>query len=464
MARAGRLRVRLALRALLAAAFGAGVLLVAAEFALVRPVESRDDVRLVSLAEGLAEQVGARGLAEFRAAAPSWVAPERREWAALRGVDGAVIATEGDVAGDAVLAARPGSVVVAEGLRPGGYRVAASAVAAAPGSPVVVVGFPREPLREEQMRLRTYLGGAAGLAVLLVAAGAWLGAGAVLAPLRRLTDAAGAEQVAGAGPPRLPVRDPRDEFDDLAVVLNALWGRLDEALTEERRFASEAAHELRAPLAVLRLRVDRAVADGSPAALRSALEEIREDSDRLGRLVQVLLESSRAADAVTATGTGPALAVDAAETCRGLAADFAAVAEAAGRRFEAAVPLVAVPVAAPREVVESCVSVMVDNALRYSPPESLVRLVLEPEEAGGARVAVSDGGPGVDADEALRVFDRLFRGSAGRAAGGGFGLGLSLARRLARASGGDVTLENPGVPGARFLLRLPGPRPDGTAS
>ncbi|MCK6479730.1 MAG: ATP-binding protein, partial [Planctomycetes bacterium] len=77
-------------------------------------------------------------------------------------------------------------------------------------------------------------------------------------------------------------------------------------------------------------------------------------------------------------------------------------------------------------------------------------------------VLVEDGGPGVGTEEAGRVFDRFFRGSAGRAAEGrGFGLGLALARRLARSAGGEVLLLNPGEAGARFALDLPAPAPAG---
>jgi signal transduction histidine kinase len=110
--------------------------------------------------------------------------------------------------------------------------------------------------------------------------------------------------------------------------------------------------------------------------------------------------------------------------------------------------------AAPREVVETAVSVLVDNAFRYTPAGG--KVTVEADGGGGrVRVRVRDTGPGVPEAEAGRVFDRLFRGAAGRASKGGHGLGLALARRLARSAGGDVVLENPGEPGARFAVDLP---------
>ncbi|HEU4395061.1 MAG TPA: ATP-binding protein, partial [Planctomycetota bacterium] len=111
-------------------------------------------------------------------------------------------------------------------------------------------------------------------------------------------------------------------------------------------------------------------------------------------------------------------------------------------------------VAAPREVLETAVSVLVDNAFRYTPRGGSVALSSEVSD-GSLRLAVRDTGPGVDADDAPRVFERMFRGRAGKASGGGFGLGLALARRLARSVRGEVALENPGEPGARFSVRFP---------
>jgi len=189
-----------------------------------------------------------------------------------------------------------------------------------------------------------------------------------------------------------------------------------------------------------------------------------QDCDRVGRLVQGLLELSRAPRGRRAGG--PAGEVDAAALLAALAPDLEALGAARGMRFRLAPPPGPLPAAAPPEVLETCVSVLVDNAFRYAPPGSPVEVAAGPGEGGtGVRVLVADGGPGVPAGEADRVFDRLFRGTAGRRAEGtGFGLGLPLARRLARSVGGEVRLLNPGEPGARFALDLPGPAPPGRDS
>jgi signal transduction histidine kinase len=292
------------------------------------------------------------------------------------------------------------------------------------------------------------VGGAA-----LVAAGAAAAAGLVLEPLRGMTEAARRGD-AGTADLRLPDRGGGEEFDDLARLLNDLLARVGAAMEEERRFAGEAAHELRAPLSVLRLRVEEALADGDAASMRTALDSALADVDRVERLVQALLELSRAATGASSRPTGPAEPIDAAAVLAPLAEDLRTLASARGLGLDWRPPAGPLRVAVPREVVETTVSVLVDNALRYTPKGGEVVVEAVPE-AGAVRLRVSDSGPGIPWEEAEKVFDRLYRGKAGRASGAGFGLGLPLARRLARSAGGDVVLENPGEPGARFAVLLP---------
>ncbi len=249
---------------------------------------------------------------------------------------------------------------------------------------------------------------------------------------------------------RLPVRDPGDEFDDFAGLLNGLLGRIEASLEEERRFAAEAAHELRSPLSVLRLRAEQALGSKDPATVAAALEGILADADRIHRLVQALLELSRAGGGAEA----PADPVDAASVLGAMEEDFRTLAASRGLEFRFSGFPAPARAATTREVLETCVSVLVDNALRYTPRGGSV--VLEAAAEGGRlRVRVRDSGPGVPAAEAGQVFDRMFRGKAGKESRSGFGLGLTLARRLARSSKGDVLLENPGQPGACFAVDLP---------
>jgi signal transduction histidine kinase len=305
-----------------------------------------------------------------------------------------------------------------------------------------------EEARLRGRELRLLVAVAAAGASALVAAGAAAAAGLVLDPLRGMTEAARRAD-AGSADLRLPERGTGDEIDDLSRLLNDLLARVGASIEEERRFAGEAAHELRAPLSVLRLRAEEALAEGDPATMRAALEAALADVDRVERLVQALLELSRAAPAA-APAAGP---LDAGAVLGAMAEDFRTLAGARGLEFEWRPPDAAPRAAVPREVLETTASILVDNALRYTPRGGRVVLGLG-ARGGSLRVSVADTGPGVPPEEAGRIFDRLFRGKSGRASGAGFGLGLALARRLARSAGGDVVLENPGERGARFAILL----------
>jgi signal transduction histidine kinase len=443
----GRLRARLALRAGLLAAASFAAMGVVMEFALVRPLGRELDADLLRRVDGLAAAAAADGRSGFHRVAEVAFAAGRDRFAALHTAAGVLVESAGRALPPGAEALPPGRTATVEDPVSGEFRVLRRAVdAPGEGSLVVMAGVSMEETRARQAEIRFLLVLAALGGTALVAGGAAAGAGLVLDPLRAMTEAARKADAATADV-RMPDRGRGDEFDDLARLINDLLARAGVSIEEERRFAGEAAHELRSPLSVLRLRAEDALAEKDPAALRSALEASLTDVDRVERLVRALLELSRA----TPDRPPPSTLVDVGVVVGSLAEDLATLARTRGLELGFRPPLAPVPVAVPREVVETTVSVLVDNAFRYTPRGGRVTV-----EVGPGRVVVSDTGPGVAADEAERVFDRLFRGKAGRASGAGFGLGLALARRLARSAGGDVVLENPGEAGARFAVLFPG--------
>lgn len=239
---------------------------------------------------------------------------------------------------------------------------------------------------------------------------------------------------------RFALGEPRDELTALAATLDHLLSRIAASRRHEQRFASEVAHELRTPLAALRLRAELALGARHPGAAaehEEALNAVIAQSERLDRTIDALLAVARQ-DIDAASGT----------------VDLAAVAhELDGVRVTAASGL---PIAeGDPEVVRRAVAPLVDNARRHARSEVLVELASAP---GKVRLTVRDDGPGVDAAAVDRIFDAGFRGPD--EPDGGTGLGLALARRLARSCGGDITCR-PG-PGGYFTLELPalGPADD----
>lgn len=278
---------------------------------------------------------------------------------------------------------------------------------------------------------RTWL--ALGLIGLLVL-GLGLIAGAIIArriasPILRL-DAA-AERVAHGDLSARAVVEGSTEQRALARTFNAMTERLQTLLAAQQEFVADASHQLRTPLAGLRLRLEEARGEATSPQQAEDLDAALGEVDRLARIVTELLELSRAGEGgrVAAT-TDPAAAV------RRAADRFAAPAQAAGCDLLVdAGPDSATAVACHHTDLDRILDVLVENALAYA-PGAPIELV-----AHGPTVTVRDHGPGPAAGEDEAVFERFHRGRAARtAAVPGTGLGLAIARELARRWGGDITL------------------------
>jgi heavy metal sensor kinase len=250
---------------------------------------------------------------------------------------------------------------------------------------------------------------------------------------------------------RIPRRAAGDELDYLAETLNDMLGRLEAAFAQMRRFTADAAHELRTPLTALRgglevaLRAPRS-AEEYARVLRDSLEEV----DRLTRLAEDLLLLSR-----TAAGGGltrvpvelEPLLLDVLEVGIRLARGTGVTA----RLGEATPATVLGDASALRRLLVN----LVENAVKYTPAGGAVELSLT--TAGGiAVVAVRDTGIGIEPAAVDRIFQPFVRLDEARSREtGGAGLGLAIARSIAVAHGGTLTVESTPGRGSRFVLRLP---------
>lgn len=285
------------------------------------------------------------------------------------------------------------------------------------------------------------------ISLVIAIAVAWLFAGFVSRPLRRLQTAtqtlAGGElstrAVVDEGPP---------EVRELAAVFNSMATRLQALVERQRAFAGTASHQLRTPLTALRLRLEQLAGDELPDDARRHVDAALDETDRLHRMIEGLLALSRAEDAVV----GP-VEIDLAGVVRERAAHWEAL--AAEREIEVVVSapprvrVLAVPGAA-----EQIVDNLVDNALDVSPPGSMLRLyVVEVDD--GADLHVVDAGPGLSAEERSVAFDRFWRGD--RALPGGTGLGLAIVRQLATAGGGTAELHEAPTGGLDAVVRFRSP-------
>jgi len=246
-----------------------------------------------------------------------------------------------------------------------------------------------------------------------------------LSPLRELSHLLSQRQPQALTPVVLP--NMPSEMQPMVRSLNALFQRIERMLASERRFTADAAHELRTPIAAIRVQAQVALAAaGNDAQRDHALEATLNGCDRATRLVEQLLTLAR----LEATPAGLASAgarVDLSALTRRVAADQAASALARQQTLELQAKTAAL-VLGDETLIEVLVRNLIDNALRYSPDRAQV-LVSVSNEAGRPVLSVQDSGAGLTAPEMARLGERFFRvlGSAQP----GSGLGWSIVKRIA---------------------------------
>jgi signal transduction histidine kinase len=262
-------------------------------------------------------------------------------------------------------------------------------------------------------------------------------------PLERLEDAA--EAIAGGDlQARAAVEGPA-EMRRLAETFNAMTAELDQLVRSQDAFVADASHQLRTPLAALRLRLenlDRDVAGSGKDELAGALGEV----ERLSTLVDGLLTLARAD---RARGAPEQVAV--AHIVDERLAAWNALADERGVALRRDVQASAVALATPGRL-EQVLDNLLANALDVAPPETAITVSTAVVD-GWVELHVADEGPGMGADERGRAFDRFWR-APGRE-GEGSGLGLAIVQRLAAADGGSVELREAVSGGLDAVVRLP---------
>ena len=263
------------------------------------------------------------------------------------------------------------------------------------------------------------------LALPLLALGIWWVVRGLVRPLRQLGAAVSVRQPQSLVP--LPSAGVPPEVLPLVSALNDLFTRMAELLVTERQFTADAAHELRTPIAGIRMQAQVAQGATQSAERAAALDATVQGCDRATRLVEQLLQLARL-DAETATPD--AAATDLERVAHTAVADLQSAAQARGQQV-----LLQTPGPVNIHLTEPLAHVLLrnllDNALRYSPDGAQVQVHITAASAGiPARLCVEDGGPGLTNGEMARLGERFFRVlGTGQS---GSGLGWSIVRRIAR--------------------------------
>ena len=319
----------------------------------------------------------------------------------------------------------------------------------------IVAGTSLEPTDEELESLRGILVYLVPLSLVGAGIGGWFLAGRSLSPVVAMADRArqiGVENLSQ----RLPVANPRDELGRLAETFNSLLSRLEASLIQQRQFMADASHELRTPVTTARTASSVALQQPTrgEADYRETLAIVEQEMTRLSRIVDDMFTLARA-DAGSYPVRAMPMYLDEVidEVVRAL--------RVVANTREIAISNQCIrpaPFTGDEDLVRRLIVNVVDNAIRYAPGGSAVRVALD--RAGDRyAISVSDDGPGIPAEIQPRIFERFYRVDAARthANDGGAGLGLALARWIARVHGGDVALPASSRLGSTFVISLPAP-------
>jgi signal transduction histidine kinase len=282
-----------------------------------------------------------------------------------------------------------------------------------------------------------------GLPMVTVLAGilTWFITGRTLAPVGQITDRV-RQMTATTMDARVPVPDTDDEIHRLAVTMNEMLERLERSSEAQRRFISDASHELRSPVASIRAQLETALGYPDAVDWPDVAKVVLAEDERLEHLVANLLAVARLEE----DRDSPRAEVDLDEIVM------------AQRKRVTSVPVDTSAVSAGRvmgnsDEITSVVRNLIDNAMRHTTSKVVVSL-----RAHGPFVvlSVSDDGPGVPVDLRDRVFERFARLDEGRQRdAGGTGLGLALTKRIVEQHGGTIYVTDADIGGACFVVSLP---------
>ena len=322
---------------------------------------------------------------------------------------------------------------------------------------LVVVGKSTEARQDLLARFRAALGLVTLLIVVIALTGGFVVTRSATQPIRRLTEAFRRVIRTGRTDARVPVgADPghEDALGELTTLFNAMLDKIEGLVTAMRGALDNVSHDLRTPLTRLRGTAELALA-GTPdmERYREALADCVEESDRVLVMLNTLMDISEAESGAMQLHREPVALGDVVERAVSLYRD---VADAKGVELDIAERDGASGedlVNGDRTRLEQVAANLIDNAIKYTPAGGRVEASVA-RDGEQAVLRVRDTGPGIPADEAPRIWERLFRGDRSRTERG-LGLGLSLVKAIVEAHGGEVRVATEPGRGSTFEVLLP---------
>lgn len=366
------------------------------------------------------------------------------------GADGRVLAASGNIEGELPVAdLDPGAAQTVRALpiddEEDAYRVVAAEANTSDGALLVLVGRALEPADETVAAVVALLAGGLPVLVVVVAATTWVVVGRALRPVEAIR----AEVTAITGTElgrRVPEPPGGDEVARLARTMNEMLGRLESARDRQRRFVSDAGHELRSPIATIRHELETLLANPDRVDVLEMASGLLAEDLRMQTLVEDLLVLARFDEGTLAVNR------------RAVDIDDIVLAEASRLRGRGNARVDTSNVSAGQVLGDPAqlarvVRNLVDNAERHARSEIALGVG---ERQAKVFLTVDDDGPGIPEADRSRVFERFTRLDDARARRtGGYGLGLAIVRNVVAAHGGAVHVEQSPLGGARFEVDLP---------
>jgi heavy metal sensor kinase len=353
----------------------------------------------------------------------------------------------------ALAAGQPQALEALPAWTPHGARAASRRVSYQGRTFIVLALEPLDSITADLQALRRIMAIVLPLLILAAGAGGYLLTRRGLAPLASM--AGQARRISSQNlDARLEIGRAAEEVNVLAASFNELLARLDQSFETMRRFVQDASHELRTPLAVIRGEADVSLSrERSASEYRESLATIQQESQRLSRLVDDLLNLARADAGRVHLRMEQLYLNDLLEECCRSMQPLAA----AGQIDLACSVTEDVPFRGDEGLLRRMVMNLLDNAVRYTPPGGNVRATLD-AHGPDVRICIADTGLGIPPEACPRVFERFYRADESRSREkDGFGLGLSIVKWIVESHHGTVELASQPGAGSTFTVRLARP-------
>ena len=250
---------------------------------------------------------------------------------------------------------------------------------------------------------------------------------------------------------RVPVKPRGDEIDQLAITFNQMLDRIEKLLTELKEMTDNIAHDLKSPVTRIRGAAEVTLTTGKSLSEYEAMAASTiEECDRLLDMINTMLLISKTEAGVDKLNLEE---IDLTGTIRGACELFRPSAEDKGIALSCETPE-AVQVTGDIRMIQRMLSNLLDNGIKYTPPGGRIQVSVDEKEQRHILISIQDTGIGISDTDLTRIFERFYRGDQSRSQTG-IGLGLSLARAIARAHGGDIKVTSAPGEGSTFFVSLP---------